>query len=93
METIIRIKPNELTTDFLDKIKGLFKNEPVLEISISPVPDFGLTKKESHKVYMDRINKAIDNLESRRGTITFSENELNSLSLSNSIDPAIGREE
>jgi hypothetical protein len=79
METIIRIKSNELTIDFLDRIKELFKNENALEISISPVPDFGLTKKEGHKAYTDRINKAIDNLESRRGTIAFSEDEFKSL--------------
>ncbi|MGV8133618.1 MAG: hypothetical protein AB2L20_00260 [Mangrovibacterium sp.] len=80
METIIRIKSSELTIDFLDRIKELFKNENTLEISISPVPDFGLTKKESHKAYMDRINKAIDNLESRRDTIAFSEDEFKSFS-------------
>ena len=49
METIFRIKPNELTLDFLDKVKTLFGNEDVIEISISPVSDFGLTKKEGRK--------------------------------------------
>ena len=63
METIFRIKPNELTIDFLDKVKSLFKNEEVIEISISPMSDFGLTKKEDKKGYEDRVNKAINNLE------------------------------
>ena len=75
METIIRIKPNELTPDFLNKIKALFKNEKALEIAISPVSDFGLTKKESRKTYINRINKAIENLEANKDTVSFSDNE------------------
>jgi hypothetical protein len=39
METIFRIKSTELTTDFLNRIKALFKNEKELEIVISPVSD------------------------------------------------------
>jgi hypothetical protein len=65
METIFRIKPNELTIDFLDKVKSLFNNEEVIEISISPISDFGLTKKEGKKGYEDRVNKAINNLEGK----------------------------
>ena len=65
METIFRIKPNELTIDFLDKVKSLFKNEEVIEISISPMSDFGLTKKEGRQEYEDRIKKAITNLEGK----------------------------
>jgi PHD/YefM family antitoxin component YafN of YafNO toxin-antitoxin module len=80
METIIRIKTNELTPDFLNKIKALFKNEETLEISISPVSDFGLTKKESKKSYKERVIKAIKNLESKKNIVTFSENEFERLS-------------
>jgi hypothetical protein len=75
METIIRIKHNELTVSFLNKIKALFKNEEALEIAISPVSDFGLTKKEGRRVYINRINKAIANLEANRDTISYSEDE------------------
>lgn len=67
METIFRIKPNELTIDFLDKVKALFKNEEVIEISISPMSDFGLTKKEDKKKYQDRVVRAIDKLEGKKG--------------------------
>ncbi len=80
METIIRIKPSELTLDFLNNIKALFKDEEALEIAISPVSDFGLTKKEGRKVYINRINKAIANLESKRNTISFSDTEFETLS-------------
>ncbi len=33
METTIRIKPSELTVDFLEKIKILFKDEDAIEES------------------------------------------------------------
>ena len=79
METIFRIKPNELTLDFLDKVKTLFRNEEVIEISISPVSDFGLTKSEGRKTYEDRVNRAIKNLEGNKDTISFSEDEFESL--------------
>jgi hypothetical protein len=79
METIIRVKYNELTLDFLNKIKELFKNEDALEISISPVTDFGLTKREGRKEYITRINKAIKNLEEGKGTVSLSEDEFETL--------------
>lgn len=79
METIFRINPNELTLDFLDKVKTLFGNEEVIEISISTVSDFGLTKKEGKKEYEDRVNKAINNLEGNKDSVSFSEDEFESL--------------
>lgn len=79
METIFRIKPSELTLDFLDKVKTLFRNDEAIEISISSVSDFGLTKKEDGKGYEDRVTKAIKNLEGDKDTISFSEDEFESL--------------
>jgi diphthamide synthase (EF-2-diphthine--ammonia ligase) len=79
METVIRIKPSELTPDFIDKVKRLFKNDEAIEISISSVSDFGLTKEEDKKGYEDRVNRAIKNLEENRDTISFSEGEFESL--------------
>lgn len=79
METIIRIKPNELTPALLDRIKALFKNEEALEIVISPVSDFGLTKKEGRRAYINRVNKAIQNLEANKDTVSLSENEFEGL--------------
>lgn len=80
METIIRIKQDELNLDFLNTIKAMFKNEEELEISISPVFDFGLTKKENPKMYINRLNKAIENLESKKNTVSLSEEEFDALS-------------
>ena len=79
METIFRIKPNELTLDFLENVKSLFGNEEVIEISISPLSDFGLTKKEGKKEYEARIAKAIKNLEENKDTVSFSAVEFESL--------------
>jgi hypothetical protein len=80
METIFRLKTDELTPDFLNKIKALFDNEETQEISISPVSDFGLTKIESIKAYKDRINRAIENLEANKKVITLSDREFENLS-------------
>lgn len=79
METSFRIKPSELNLDFLDKVKTLFRNEEAIEISISSVSDFGLTKKEDRKGYEDRVTRAIKNLEGDKHTISFSEDEFDSL--------------
>lgn len=79
METIFRIKPNELTADFLDKLKILFQNEEAIEITISPLSDFGLTKKEDKKEYQNRVNKAIKNLEENKNTVSFSADEFETL--------------
>jgi len=78
METIFRIKPSELTLDFLDKVKTLFSGDDSIEISISSVSDFGLTKKEGRKEYEDRVTKAIKNLEQNKDTVSFSEDEFES---------------
>ena len=79
METVIRLKPSELTTDFIEKVRTLFKNDEAIEISISSVSDFGLTKKESKKAYKDRIVKAIENLEGNKSTVSFSGEEFDIL--------------
>ena len=79
METVIRLKPSELTPDFIDKVRSLFKNDEAIEISISSVSDFGLTKKEGKKGYEDRVNRAIKNIEENKDTISFSEDEFESL--------------
>ncbi len=79
METIIRVKPNELTLDLFKKIKDLFKNEKELEISISTVSDFGLNKNEGREEYVKRVNKAIKNLEHNKNTISLTEREFENL--------------
>lgn len=79
METVIRIRSNELTPEFLNKIKALFNKEEELEISISPVSDFGLNKKEGREEYVKRVNKAIKNLEKRKDVVSLSDNDFEDL--------------
>ncbi len=79
METTFRIKSKDLTPDLMNKIMALFEKEDTLEISISPVTDFGLTKKESRKAYEKRINKAIENLEANKNAVRLTENDFNAL--------------
>lgn len=79
METTIRVKRNELTPELLKKIKALFKSEKELEITVSSVSDFGLSKKEGRDEYVRRIKKAIKNLDSGEDTVSLSEKEFNAL--------------
>jgi hypothetical protein len=81
METIIRIKTSDLTPDFLNKIKTLFKNEEALEISITPLSNFGLLARETPVEYEKRIMEAINNLEKKQNSISFSTNEFESLTI------------
>jgi hypothetical protein len=47
--------------------------------NFTSVTDFGLTKKEGQNEYVNRINKAINNLAENKGIVTFSEDEFESL--------------
>jgi hypothetical protein len=59
----------------------LFKNDDALEISITPISDFGLSNKiETREEYEKRINKAIKNIEDKNNVIAFTSHEFNSLS-------------
>jgi len=79
METVIRIRSNELTPDFLNKIKALFSKDEELEISISPVSDFELNKKESREEYVTRVNLAIRNLDKHTGNVSLSDTDFENL--------------
>jgi len=79
METVIRIRSNELTPDFLNKIKALFSKDEELEISISPVSDFELNKKESREEYVNRVNMAIRNLDKQTGNVSLSDTDFENL--------------
>ena len=79
METVIRIRSNELTPDFLNKIKALFSKDEELEISISPVSDFELNKKESREEYVNRVNMAIRNLDKQTSNVSLSDTDFENL--------------
>ena len=79
METTIRLKSSELTPAFVEKLKAFFEKDDELEIAITPISDFGLNSKESEEKYMDRVNRAIKNLENSEDISSFSEDEFESL--------------
>lgn len=63
METSLRIKVSEMDMDLLNKIKGLFAKDRELTLTIRSSTDFELTRTESKKVYLQRLNKAVADLE------------------------------
>ncbi|MBP8824194.1 MAG: hypothetical protein KBH07_11165 [Flavobacteriales bacterium] len=66
METSLRIKVSELDMDLLNKIKRLFDKDRELTLTIRSSTDFELTRHESKKAYLQRLEKAIANLEKGR---------------------------
>ena len=73
MRTHIVLKKEELNQDLLDNIKSLFKNADELEISIAASDDFDLNQKETQKEYVDRLEKAMNEVENKK--ISFPEDE------------------
>jgi hypothetical protein len=75
MYATIRISLNELTPDFIDDLKRLFKENEEIELTIGRVNDFGLNRKETKEEYLTRISRVLQNLEKGR-SVSFSEDEL-----------------
>lgn len=75
MDATIRISLNELTPDFIDDLKRLFKENEEIELTIGRVNDFGLNRKETKEEYLTRIAQVLQSLEKGR-SVSFSEDEL-----------------
>ena len=73
MRTHIVLKKDELNQDLLDHIKSLFKNADELEISIAAYEDFDLNQRETQEEYVDRLEKAMNEVENKK--ISFPEDE------------------
>ena len=73
MRTHIVLKKEELNQDLLDHIKSLFKNADELEISIAASDDFDLNQKETQEEYVERLEKAMNEVENKK--ISFPEDE------------------
>ena len=73
MRTHIVLKKEELNQDLLDHIKSLFKNADELEISIEASEDFDLNQEETQEEYVDRLEKAMNEVENKK--ISFPEDE------------------
>ena len=66
MDTTFVLKKEELTIDFLEKIKVLFSKATVLQISVCEGEDFGLNKKETKAEYEARLTKAMNDVKRTR---------------------------
>ncbi|MBX2972075.1 MAG: hypothetical protein KF797_03140 [Flavobacteriales bacterium] len=80
METSLRIKVSELDMDLVERIKRLFGKDREITLTIRSATDLGLTKPESKKVYLDRLERAVKNLEAGK-RVELSEEELDGIVL------------
>jgi hypothetical protein len=81
METTFVIRKEELDLNFLESIKKLFKQSRELQITISNNEDFGLTKNETKKEYLERLNKIAGSIDENTKRIEMSEEEFDNFSL------------
>ncbi len=82
METIIRLKPSELTAGLLKNLQAMFRNVAEIELTIRPSEDFGLLDKESPEEYKKRLEKTIAYAEKGEGLIEFTAEEFEEYSRS-----------
>ncbi len=81
METTFVIKKEELDLNFLESIKKLFKQSRELQITISNNEDFGLTKTETKKEYLERLEKIAKSIDTNTKRIEMSADEFDTFSL------------
>jgi hypothetical protein len=80
METSLRIKVSELDMRLIERIKALFGKDREITLTIQAATDFGLTRTESKKEYLARLEKAIANLE-KGNTVELNEAQLDEMVL------------
>lgn len=80
METSLRIKVSELDMRLIERIKALFGKDREITLTIQVATDFGLTRTESKKEYLTRLEKAIANLE-KGNTVELTEAQLDDIVL------------
>lgn len=77
METIIRLKATELDFVFFRHLKGLIKKDDSIEIIITTAStESEILKPESDAEMRNRIDRAIEEVESGADLITLSKEEL-----------------
>ncbi|WP_028524228.1 hypothetical protein [Runella limosa] len=84
METIIKIRPSELTVNLLEKLQYLLKGNDNYEITIQVAekPSAPFLRVETDEEAKERIDKAIQNVEKGEEVIAFSFDEFARLSKS-----------
>ena len=81
METTFTLRKDELDNEFLESIKGLFKNARELQITISSATDFDLTKSESPTEYITRLERAAQNLETGQNWVMMTDEQFDDFTL------------
>lgn len=82
MESTFIIKKEDLNSDFLEAIKKLFSKSRQLQITINTSEDFDLLKPETIKGYLERLNKAADDIEKSQNLVSITESDLDEMVLS-----------
>lgn len=84
METIIKIRPSELTVNLLEKLQYLLKGNDNYEITIQVAekPSRSSLRLETKDEYKERLDKAISNVEKGESVVAFSLEEFSKLSSS-----------
>lgn len=82
METIIKIRPSELTVNLLEKLQYLLKGNDNYEITIQVAekPSRSSLRLETKDEYKERLDKAIRNVEKGESVVAFSLEEFSKLS-------------
>ncbi|MBB3837281.1 hypothetical protein FHS57_001275 [Runella defluvii] len=82
METIIKIRPSELTVNLLEKLQYLLKGNDNYEITIQVAekPSRSSLRLETKDEYKERLDKAISNVEKGESVVAFSLEEFSKLS-------------
>ena len=75
MVTTLKINATEFNDSIVEKIKTLFKDDDS-EVVISVRSKKRGFPKESKEAYFARINRSLDNLDNRRGTVAFTVEEI-----------------
>jgi hypothetical protein len=82
MESTFIIKREDFNSDFVEAVKKLFSKSRQLQITINTSEDFDLLKPETGEEYLNRLKKAIDDVEKKRNLVTLSDAELDEMVLS-----------
>ena len=75
MQTKFRLQSNELSRLFA-LLKTLLSKEDEIEVTVQPTQEPKAEEKESKQEFWDRIDRAINNLESGENVVSFNEEEL-----------------
>jgi hypothetical protein len=78
MVTTFKINASEFNETVIDKIKTLFRDDDS-EVVISVRSKKRGFPKETREEYFSRINRALDNLDNKRGLVSFTVEEFEHL--------------